>query len=122
MIPKADERRKYSKRTLSSESLIQQSALKRRMMEQESVDSEDVPIESQLTPKEINEQFIMENLTLEKAVYLIVTNIPKLPPTLPPEFVRDYADFVTNGNIGKVHVANVMAAQFIEAGVGPGAK
>ncbi|CAH1966093.1 unnamed protein product [Acanthoscelides obtectus] len=121
MIPKADERRKYNKRMLSSESLIHQSAMKRRL-EHEPMDAEDVPVESQLTPQEINEQFIMENLTLEKAVYLIVTNIPKLPPTLPPDFVRDYADFVTSGNIGKVHVANVMAAQFTEAGVGPGAK
>lgn len=121
MIPKSDERRKYNKRTLSSESLVQQSMKKPRLTVTES-EYIDEFIDPNLTPLEINEQYILENLTLEKAVYLIVTNIPKLPTAVLPDFIKDYAPFSSTGNIGKIHLASVMAKQFIEAGVGPGIK
>lgn len=121
MVPKADDRRKYNKRTLSSESLIQQSNKRARLDPNVFDDEEDIDA-LLLTPLEANEQFILENLTLEKAVYLIFTHIPKLPSVAPNEFIRDYATFVTQGNIGKIHLANVLAQQFIEAKVGPGVR
>ncbi|CAH1176158.1 unnamed protein product [Phaedon cochleariae] len=121
MIPKADERRKYNKRALSSESLVVQQSVKRARLEQPSFDIEET-VDPQLTPQEANEQFILENLSLEKAVYLIFTNIPKLPNTVPADFISDYAEFVSSGNIGKIHLANIMAKQFTEAKVGPGSK
>ncbi|KAG5864258.1 hypothetical protein JTB14_019630 [Gonioctena quinquepunctata] len=117
-LPKSDERRKYKKRTLSSESLVQQSVKRARV--ERSFDFEES--EPQLTPQEANEQFILENLSLEKAVYLIFTNIPKLPNTVPTAFIKDYAEFVNSGNIGKIHLANVLAKQFTEANIGPGSK
>lgn len=55
-------------------------------------------------------------------MYLIFTHIPKLPPIVPQEFVKDYMEYVNLGNIGKIHLANVLAKQFTEASVGPGAK
>lgn len=73
-----------------------------------------------LTAQEANEQFILDNLTLEKAVYLIFTHIPKLPNTPPSEFLKDYAAYVNQGFIGKNHLADVLAQQFIDAKVGPG--
>lgn len=73
-----------------------------------------------LTPQEATEQFILDNLTLEKAVYLIFTHIPKLPNRAPPDFQKDYESFVSQGNIGKIYLANVLAQQFSEAKVGPG--
>ncbi|XP_074025533.1 symplekin scaffold protein [Leptinotarsa decemlineata] len=120
LIPKSDERKKYKKRTLSSESLVQKS-VKRARLDHNSFDI-DESTDSQLTPLEANEQFILENLTLEKAVYLIFTNIPKLPNTVPTDFIKDYAEFVNLGNIGKIHLANVLAKQFTQANVGPGKK
>lgn len=119
LTPKAEDRRKYNKRTLSSESLIQQSS-KRARLDQSMFDDEEENDTVHLTPQEANEQFILENLTLEKAVYLIFTHIPKLPSSAPTEFIRDYEIFVAQGNIGKIHLANVLAQQFIEAKVGPG--
>uniref|UniRef100_A0A6P7G6A9 Symplekin n=1 Tax=Diabrotica virgifera virgifera TaxID=50390 RepID=A0A6P7G6A9_DIAVI len=123
MVPKADERRKYNKRLLSSESLVlQQNAKKPKLDEQPAeVETEEV-YDPNLTPQEINEQFILDNLTLEKAVYLIVTNIPKLPNQVPPEFLKDYAEYANTSNIGRIPLANIMAKQFLEANVGPGKK
>lgn len=119
LTPKAEDRRKYNKRTLSSESLIKQSSKRARLDPSMFMDDEDID-SLLLTPQEANEQFILENLTLEKAVYLIFTHIPKLPSSAPTEFIRDYEIFVAQGNIGKIHLANVLAQQFIETKVGPG--
>ncbi|KAJ8940017.1 hypothetical protein NQ314_010848 [Rhamnusium bicolor] len=122
LIPKAEDRRKYNKRTLSSESLVQQ-IVKKPRLEPHPFDFDDTnDSQFHLTPQEANEQFILENLTLEKAVYLIFTHIPKLPNTLPTDFITDYARFFKTGSIGKIHLANVLAEQFTEANVGPGSK
>lgn len=119
LVPKAEDRRRYNKRMLSSESLIQQNN-KRARLDPSVYDDEDENESLFLTPQEANEQFILENLTLEKAVYLIFTHIPKLPSVAPTEFLGDYEVFVTQGNIGKIHLANVLAQQFTESKVGPG--
>lgn len=119
LLPKADERRRYQKRTLSSESLIQQNN-KRARLDPNVFDDEDENESLFLNPQEANEQFILENLSLEKAVYLIFTHIPKLPSVAPTEFLKDYETYVTQGYIGKIHLANVLAQQFTEAKVGPG--
>lgn len=120
MIPKADERRKYNKRMLSAESLVVQQNIKRARLEDPSHNDVEETFDPLLTPQEVNEQFILDNLTLEKAVYLIVTSIPKLPLQPPSEFIRDYADYVNSGNIGRIHLANALAKQFTEANIGPG--
>lgn len=104
---------------LSSESLIQQNN-KRARLDPSLFDDDDDMDNIFLTPQEANEQFILDNLTLEKAVYLIFTHIPKLPNSPPAEFIKDYSTFVTQGNIGKIHLANVLAQQFTDAKVGPG--
>lgn len=86
MIPKADERRKYNKRMLSAESLVVQQNIKRARLEDPSHNDVEETFDPLLTPQEVNEQFILDNLTLEKAVYLIVTSIPKLPLQVSPTF------------------------------------
>ncbi|KAJ8916157.1 hypothetical protein NQ315_016296 [Exocentrus adspersus] len=121
LISKPEERKKYNKRTLSSESTIHQISKKPRL-EQSPFEFDDTNDSQFLTPQEANEQFILENLTLEKAVYLIFTHIPKLPNAMPPDFVGDYQKYFKGGTIGKIPLANVLAEQFTEAGVGPGVK
>ncbi|CAG9859181.1 unnamed protein product [Phyllotreta striolata] len=121
LIPKAEERRRYNKRTLSAESLVVQHNIKRARLEESlsNIDVEDT-IDPRLTPQEINEQFILDNLTLEKAVYLIVTNIPKLPLQASNEFIREYAEYVNSGKVGRIYLANALAKQFTDSNIGPG--
>ncbi|XP_018561363.1 symplekin isoform X1 [Anoplophora glabripennis] len=121
LIPKLEDRKKYNKRTLSTESSVQQ-IVKKPRLEASSFELDDTNDSQFDTPQEANEHFILENLTLEKAVYLIFTHIPKLPNTIPPNFVADYQKYFKGGNVGKMPLANVLAEQFTEARVGPGAK
>lgn len=106
---------------MSLESSIIQIAKKPRI-EPSAFELDDTNDSQFMTPQEANEQFILENLTLEKAVYLIFTHIPKLPNAIPPSFIIDYQKYFKGGNVGKIPLANVLAEQFTEANVGPGAK
>lgn len=121
LIPKLEDRKRYNKRTLSLESSVMQTAKKPRI-DPSTFELDDTSDSQFITPQEANEQFILENLTLEKAVYLIFTHIPKLPNTIPPNFVADYQKYFKGGNVGKIALANVLAEQFTDANVGPGAK
>lgn len=122
MVPKSEDRRKYQKRALPDST---ERASKRARTEptNEITIDEDEPETinfSPQTPLEANEKFINDNLTIDKAIYLIFTNIPKLPLAMPASFHKDYAKFVLSGRIGKSHLAEALAAQFVEAKVGPG--
>ncbi|KAH1013541.1 hypothetical protein HUJ04_002523 [Dendroctonus ponderosae] len=122
MVPKSEDRRKYQKRALPDPT---ERAAKRARTEpiNEITIDEDEPetsIGAPQTPLEANEKFINDNLTIDKAIYLIFTNIPKLPLNMPASFHKDYAKFVLSGRIGKNHLAEALAAQFVEAKVGPG--
>ncbi|XP_060516392.1 symplekin [Cylas formicarius] len=123
MIPKAEERRKYQRRTLSLESSIEQLSKRPRLEQVSSMDYDDTNDSNfpSMTPQEVNEKFIMENLTIEKAIYLIFTNVPKLPNIMPASFVKDYGKYVLSGRIGREYLAEALAAQFLAAKVGPGA-
>ncbi|XP_030752389.1 symplekin [Sitophilus oryzae] len=121
MLPKIEDRRKYQKRSLGLDALSQQLSKKPRidpllLVDLEDNDSNQTP----LSPQDVNEKFILDNLTLEKAIYLIITNIPKLPLTMPASFAKDYSKYVSSGRIGKEHLAGALAVQFVEAKVGPG--
>ncbi|XP_066261627.1 symplekin [Euwallacea similis] len=124
MVPKSDERRKYQKRALSSDSYARASKRLRSERVQEvfslETESEQSSLPPPRTPQEANERFINENLTIEKAIYLIFTNIPKLPQTSPASFNKDYAKYMLSGRIGKEYLAEALAAQWVEAKVGPG--
>lgn len=118
MVPKSEDRRKYQKRLLSSEPLPGHES-KRARTERFIEDLEEIDNQPQ-TPQEANERFIIDNLTIEKAIYIIFTSIPKLPLSMPQSFNKDYAKYVLSGRIGKEYLAEVLAAQFVEANVGPG--
>ncbi|XP_063902796.1 symplekin isoform X2 [Zophobas morio] len=121
MVPKAEERRKYCKRTLSMESL-QIYNKKPRLDPQIDFDNDTNDSEPQ-SLQEINEQFVMENFTLEKAVQLIFSSINKLPTTMPFEFSKEYSKFVDSGRVGQVEIlAKILATQMTEASVSPPGK
>ncbi|CAG9771248.1 unnamed protein product [Ceutorhynchus assimilis] len=129
LVPRSDERRKYQKRTLaeSSERASKRARVERTHEEEVPViqlQPEEIEEEEELslakTPQEANEKFINTNLTVEKAIYLIFTNIPKLPINMPASFNKEYAKYVSSGRIGKQYLAEVLAAQFVDAKVGPG--
>lgn len=125
MLPKSEERKKYQKRTLTESS---ERASKRARTEQRVQDPTPLTVEDDTesslpppkTPQEANERFINANLTVEKAIYLIFTNIPKLPLSMPASFNKDYSKYVLSGRIGKSYLAEALATQFVEAKVGPG--
>lgn len=123
MIPKSEDRRKYQKRTLSRDPDERPSKKSRTERVPEVVSLED-DSETSLPPprtaQEANERFIKENITIEKAIYLIFTHIPKLPLSMPASFVKDYAKYVSSGRIGKDYLAEALATQFVDAKVGPG--
>ncbi|KAL1491323.1 hypothetical protein ABEB36_011936 [Hypothenemus hampei] len=124
MIPKAEDRRKYQKRTLLDQ--VERPAKKPRtskVVESQVTSIEDEEpdkVTSSQTPEEVNTRFIMNNLTIEKAIYLIITNIPKMPLNMPTSFKNNYAKYVSSGRIGKQYLAEILANQFVEAKVGPG--
>lgn len=124
MLPKSEDRKKYQKRTLTESSeRASKRARTERLQETTPLTVED-DTESSLppakTPQEANERFINANLTVEKAIYLIFTNIPKLPLSMPASFNKDYSKYVLSGRIGKSYLSEALATQFVEAKVGPG--
>lgn len=123
MIPKSEERRKYQKRTLSRDPDERPLKKSRTERVQEVVSLEDdseTSLPLPRTAQEANERFIKDNITIEKAIYLIFTHIPKLPLSMPASFVKDYGKYVSSGRIGKDYLAEALATQFVEAKVGPG--
>lgn len=117
MIPKPEDRRKYSKRVLSAESSIQSSASKRARLDTnfDYEDNDSLPE----APFIWSEQTLLENLTLEKTVYLIITTISKLPSTMPYGFRENYNKYVKSGNINKNTLASILINQFVDAEIVP---
>ncbi|CAH0557110.1 unnamed protein product [Brassicogethes aeneus] len=118
---KPEDRKKYTKRTLSAESSVQSAAKKPKL--DTNYDYEDAnEIGVALTPIETNEQFVNENLSVDKAVYLMMTSIPKLPSTMPQDFAKVYNKYVHSGRIGKAHCVHLLAKQLLDNRLGPGGK
>lgn len=64
----------------------------------------------------------MDNLTLEKTANLVIIALNKTPSSVPPEFADEYVKYIKSGQVGQVKViSKLLATQFLEAGVGPGA-
>ncbi|KAB0797876.1 hypothetical protein PPYR_08869 [Photinus pyralis] len=114
MLPKADERRRYVKRSLNDEQL---QPTKRPRLEQ------DPNSEQQKLATDINEKFVLEKLNIDIAVQLVLKTLPKLPQTMPNQFKIDYSAFIKMGHVGELKVLGKMVAiQLLEAGLGPGAE
>ncbi|KAL3281104.1 hypothetical protein HHI36_004328 [Cryptolaemus montrouzieri] len=120
MIPKAEERRKYTKRTLSFESLQLHQPKRQKIDAEIDVDAEESK-DRKLTPEEINEKFVADKLTLEKVVEIIEISLTKLPDTMPVSFTKDYDKFVKAGSVGNKEIIHMLMANLLtENGLGPG--
>jgi symplekin len=118
IVPKAEERRKYCKRTLSLESL--QIYNKRPRLDPQIEFDNDTNDSEPQSLQDLNEQFVAENFSLERAVQLIFSSISKLPSTMPSEFNKEYGKYLESGKIGQVDVVTkILASQFTEAGISP---
>lgn len=118
LLPKPEERKRYSKRSLNTEST--QIAKKARLETQPANDGLE---KQQKAALEANEKYIIDGLTLEKAVSLIVTGLNKVPAAMPNFFSDEYAVFVQSGQVGQTKIiAKLLAKQFLDADLGPGAK
>lgn len=72
---------------------------------------------------EANEKYVLDNLSIEKTVHLVINSLSKVPNVMPVQFAGEYAGFISSGQVGQPKVvAKLMAAQFLEVGLGPGAK
>lgn len=72
---------------------------------------------------ELNEKYVIDNLSMDKLVHLVVTGLNSVPATMPAQFVTEYGKHVKLGQVGQLKIiTKLMAAQFLEAGVGPGKK
>lgn len=122
MLPKADERRRYSKRTLSYESMQLHQPKRPKIDDQIDIDFEDFrEKENSLSPQEVNENFVLENLTLEKAVAIAEVTLSKLPDTMPVFFAKDYDKLVKAGTIGNEDITILLMTNLLtENGLGPG--
>lgn len=116
MIPKPEERKRYSKRTLSMESL--QIYNKRPRLEPHIDFNNDSNDSDSPTLEDLNEQAIQKNFSLEKAVQLIFSSINNLPATMPVEFAREYNKYVEAGTVGQTNLlVKLLTSQIIEAGI-----
>lgn len=121
LLPKAEERKKYIKRPMPQQE-SQQVSKKPRLEKEPEVDT-DTYEKQQKKALELNEKYVTENLTMEKVVHFVVTGLNSIPATMPAQFVTEYGKQVKAGQVGQLKmIAKLMAAQFLEAGVGPGAK
>lgn len=121
VLPKLEERRKYAKRKIPTES--PQISKKARIETPPEVEETTSAEKQQKVANEVNEKYILDNLTLEKAVHLVITGLNKTPNSMPSHFTNEYSVFVKNAQVGQPKViAKLLAKQFFEADVGPGTK
>ncbi|EFA02993.1 Symplekin-like Protein [Tribolium castaneum] len=121
MVPKPDERRKYCKRTLSVESL--QIYNKRPRLDPQIEFDNDTNDSDSQTLQELNENFVSENFTLERAVQMVFASMSKLPATMSPDFAKEYGKYVDSGKVGQFDVLTKLIATYLtEAGVSPSSK
>lgn len=113
MLPKAEERRKYCKRSLSMESL-QIYNKKPRLDPHIDFDNDTNDSETQ----DFNEVFLMENFKLEKVVQLVISSMSQLPAQVPNEFIKEYGKYVEDGKIGNVNFLTKTLANYLtDAGI-----
>lgn len=120
VLPKPDERRKYTKRKMPTEA---PQISKKPRIETPPEPEETTAEKQQKVANEVNEKYILDNLTLEKAVHLVITGLNKIPNSMPSNFTNNYSGFVKNAQVGQPKIiAKLLAKQFFEADVGPGTK
>lgn len=118
LLPKAEDRKKYVKRTAPYE--LQQVAKRQRL---ETTKGTSEATEKQKVRLEANEKYVLDNLSIEKTVHLVISSLNKVPDTMPAQFANDYVGFINSGKVGQVKViAKLLGAQLLEAGLGPGVK
>lgn len=123
MIPKSEERRKYAKRTLSLESQQLYNPKRPRLEDNNLQQMEQDIIDKKLTPLEINEKFILENLSIDRVIQIIEVSFKNLPNAAPSSFLKDYDKYVQGGTVGKIEIiATLLGMQFLEKSLGPGGK
>lgn len=121
ILPKPEERRKYAKRKVPTES--QQISKRPRIGTPPEIEETTALERQQKVANEVNEKYVLDNLTLEKAVHLVITGLNKIPNNMPSSFSNEYLVFVKNAQVGQPKViAKLLAKQFFEADVGPGTK
>lgn len=81
------------------------------------------PAEKQKVALQTNEKYVLDNLSIEKTVHLVISALTKIPNVMPSQFANDYVGFINSGQVGQPKViAKLLGAQFLELGLGPGAK
>lgn len=116
VLPKVDESRKYNKRALPQEG---ENDPKRIKLEDKS--SEEDNYTKQQRAITMNENYLIEKLTLPTASEIVLKGLLELPQKMPNNFKVDYNEALKKGKPGEVKtVARLMAELFVENGVGPG--
>lgn len=119
LLPKPEERRKYVKRTIPFDSVQISKKPRLEKQKEKTVD----PAEKQKAALEANEKYVLDNLSIEKTVHLVMSGLTKVPNVMPSQFANDYVGFINSGQVGQPKViAKLLGAQFLEIGLGPGAK
>lgn len=118
LIPKAEERRRYTKRVIQEEPSHQNN----KKAKLDSSSNSDLNEQLQKLATETNEKYVLERLNIDTAVQLVLSTSPKLPAVIPNQFKIDYTAFMKMGHVGELKVlAKMLAIQLLEAGIGPGA-
>ncbi|GJQ67330.1 hypothetical protein Trydic_g8229 [Trypoxylus dichotomus] len=79
--------------------------------------------EKQLSAAELNEQYIIDNLSKSVVIQIVMKALQIVPDTMPAQFKTDYNDLLKYEQAGHSKtIARQLAYQFVEAGVGPGSK
>ncbi|XP_017776938.1 PREDICTED: symplekin [Nicrophorus vespilloides] len=121
MIPKVDENRKYTKRTLSPDT--QERATKKPRLDIAENDPDYDLVVKQKQALEVNENFIKDKLSKNLTVELVLKGLYDVPSRMPSIFKTDYAESLKLGPAGDIGiVAKLLSEQMVEAGVGPGSK
>ena len=119
LVPKIDERRKCFKRFLQSD---QHSNKRLRLDDEYDSTGEDEDVRNKrVAALEANEKQILENLSKNVTVQMVINSLYNVPDTMPIHFVRDYEEVLTGQDwTVSNRIAKLLAVHFLEAGVGPG--
>ncbi len=72
---------------------------------------------------DVTEAFVRDRMDPAIVTEMVMRSLPRLPPTIPPQFYQSYTPIAAAGTEGQVkHVSRLLAAQLTRHGLGPGAK